>query len=64
MVDASMSIGESHRIADKISAAIKELFVCTLVTNHFEPCSCALDKEASCICFLSEDDMKAMKSKS
>jgi cation diffusion facilitator family transporter len=59
-VDASMSIGESHRITDMISVAIKERFPRTVVTIHIEPCNCALATEESCACQLSEDEQKAV----
>lgn len=63
-VDAFMSIDESHRITDMISEDIKKRFASTLITIHIEPCNCALAKEASCGCLLSEEDLKAVRVKS
>jgi cation diffusion facilitator family transporter len=62
-VDASMSIDESHRITDMISAAIKERFPGTLVTIHIEPCNCNLANEVSCGCLLCRDDLMAVRMK-
>lgn len=62
-VDESMSVDESHKITDMISAAIKERLAGTFVTIHIEPCNCALAKDASCGCLLSEDDLKAVRMK-
>jgi cation diffusion facilitator family transporter len=55
-VDAGMSIDESHRIADMMTCAIKQHYPGTTVTIHIEPCNCALSKEGSCGCLLSDED--------
>ena len=62
-VDASMSISESHRITDMISASIKECLPNTIVTIHIEPCNCTLATDESCGCQLSEDELKAIRAK-
>jgi cation diffusion facilitator family transporter len=51
LVDAVMSIDESHRIADVISCSIKQRYPGTTVTIHMEPCSCIKAKEEQCGCF-------------
>ncbi len=55
-VDAGMSIDESHRIADMMTCAIKQHYPGTTVTIHIEPCNCALAKDGSCGCLLSDED--------
>lgn len=55
-VDASMSIDESHRIADMMTCAIKQHYPGTTVTIHIEPCNCTLAKDDSCGCLLSDED--------
>jgi cation diffusion facilitator family transporter len=62
-VDASMSVDESHRIADMITCSIKQHFPETTVTIHIEPCNCATAKEGSCGCLLSEKEMRELKTK-
>jgi cation diffusion facilitator family transporter len=60
-VDASMSVDESHRIADMITCSIKQHYPGTTVTIHIEPCNCALAKEGSCGCLLSDQEKKDLK---
>ncbi|MHB8120457.1 MAG: cation diffusion facilitator family transporter [Methanothrix sp.] len=60
-VDASMSVDESHRIADMITCSIKQHYPGTTVTIHIEPCNCAMAKEGSCGCLLSEQEKKELK---
>ena len=60
-VDASMSVDESHRIADMITCSIKQHYPGTTVTIHIEPCNCAMAKEGSCGCLLSEKEKKELK---
>jgi cation diffusion facilitator family transporter len=60
-VDASMSVDESHRIADMITCSIKQHYPGTNVTIHIEPCNCALAKEGSCGCLLSEQEKKDLQ---
>jgi cation diffusion facilitator family transporter len=55
-VDASMSIDESHRIADMMTCAIKQHFPGTTVTIHIEPCNCSAEEKESCGCLLSGED--------
>jgi cation diffusion facilitator family transporter len=59
-VDASMSVDESHRIADMITCSIKQHYPGTMVTIHIEPCNCSIAKEGSCGCLLSEKDKNAL----
>jgi len=60
-VDASMSVDESHRITDMITCSIKQHYPGTTVTIHIEPCNCAMAKEGSCGCLLSEQEKKELK---
>ncbi|HUS76305.1 MAG TPA: cation diffusion facilitator family transporter [Methanothrix sp.] len=62
-VDATMSVDESHRITDMITCSIKERYPGTTVTIHIEPCNCALAKDGSCGCLLSEEAKRALTSK-
>lgn len=62
-VDASMSIDESHRIADMMTCAIKQHYPGTTVTIHIEPCNCALAKDDSCGCLLSDEDKRSLLKK-
>ena len=62
-VAASMSVDESHRITDMITCTIKQHYPGTTVTIHIEPCNCAIAKEGSCGCLLSEEDKKAIMTK-
>lgn len=59
-VDATMSVDESHRIADMITCSIKQHYPGTTVTIHIEPCNCAVAKEGSCGCLLSEKEKFAL----
>ena len=60
-VDAAMSVDESHRITDMLTCSIKEHYPGTTVSIHIEPCNCALAKEESCVCLLSEESRKRLK---
>ncbi|MFA6373335.1 MAG: cation diffusion facilitator family transporter [Methanothrix sp.] len=60
-VDASMSVDESHRIADMITCSIKQHYPGTAVTIHIEPCNCALSEDGSCGCLLSEKERRELK---
>lgn len=62
-VDAAMSVDESHRIADMITCSIKQHYPGTTVTIHIEPCNCAMAKEGSCGCLLSEKERQELKTK-
>ena len=62
-VDASMSVDESHRIADMITCSIKQHYPGTTVTIHIEPCNCTLTKDGSCGCLLSEKERQELKTK-
>lgn len=62
-VDAAMSVDESHRIADMITCTIKQHYPGTTVTIHIEPCNCAIAKEGSCGCLLSQEYKSAIMGK-
>jgi cation diffusion facilitator family transporter len=62
-VDASMSVDESHRIADMITCSIKQHYPGTTVTIHIEPCNCTMAKDGSCGCLLSENKRQELKTK-
>lgn len=57
-VEASMSIDESHRIADMITCSIKHCYPGTMVTIHIEPCNCTLANEETCGCLLKDERKK------
>ncbi|OPY54744.1 MAG: ferrous iron efflux protein F [Methanosaeta sp. PtaU1.Bin112] len=59
-VDASMSVDESHRITDMVADSIKQHYPGTTVTIHIEPCNCALSKEGSCGCLLSDQEKREL----
>jgi len=62
-VDANMSIDESHRIADMMTCSIKQCYPGTTVTIHIEPCNCALAKDDSCGCLLSDEEKRNIQTK-
>jgi len=57
-MDASMSVDESHRVADMITCSIKQHYPGTLVTIHIEPCNCSKGMEESCGCILSDAEKR------
>jgi len=63
IVDPSMSIDESHRIADMITCSIKQKYPDTTVNIHIEPCNCNFEVEGKCDCLLSAEDKEAIKVK-
>jgi cation diffusion facilitator family transporter len=62
-MDASMSVEESHRVADMITCSIKQHYPGTLVTIHIEPCNCSKAEEESCGCILSDAEKKVVMAK-
>ncbi len=60
-VDASMSVDESHRIADMITYSIEQHYPGTTVTIHIEPCNCAIAKEGSCGCLLTQEERNELR---
>lgn len=60
-VDAGLSVDESHRISDMITCGIKQHYPGTSVTIHIEPCNCALAKNESCGCLLSDEDKRSIR---
>lgn len=63
VVDPSMSIDESHRIADMITCSIKQQYPGTTVNIHIEPCKCSFEAEGKCNCLLSAENKEALKEK-
>lgn len=62
-VDPSMSIEESHGIAEKVSSTIKQQYPDTTINIHIEPCNCDFTTEGNCNCFLSTEEKEAIKEK-
>jgi len=50
VVDSSMSVENSHRLSDRIEAAIKSLFPQAVVTVHMEPCGKECEKDCTSAC--------------
>ena len=63
IVEPSMSIDESHRIADMVTCSIKQQYPGTTVNIHIEPCNCASITEGKCDCLLSTEEREALKDK-
>ncbi|HWQ20213.1 MAG TPA: cation diffusion facilitator family transporter [Methanotrichaceae archaeon] len=63
IVDPSMSIDESHRIADMVTCSIKQQYSGTTVNIHIEPCNCNPAIGGKCDCLLSAEDKEAIKGK-
>ena len=61
IVNPSMSIDESHRIADMVTCSIKQQFPGTTVNIHIEPCKCNPEAEVKCNCLLSAENKEALK---
>lgn len=61
VVDAKMSVDESHTLAEVMTNAIKEHYPCSLVTIHIEPCDGSCKDGCACGCLLSEEDRQAIK---
>jgi len=60
IVGPSMTIDESHRIADMLTCSIKQQFPGATVHIHIEPCNCHSATESKCNCFLNEEDKEAL----
>lgn len=60
-VDAGMSVDESHRITEMISATIKEHYPGITVIMHTEPCNGTCSSERNEDCLLSDDEKKKDK---
>jgi cation diffusion facilitator family transporter len=56
LVDAQMTVEQSHSIADHVTDAIREHFPDTLLTIHIEPCKGYCDADCSNDCLLSSDE--------
>lgn len=60
IVGPSMTIDESHRIADMLTCSIKQQFPGAAVHIHIEPCNCHSASESKCTCFLNAEDKEAI----
>ena len=60
IVDPSMTIDESHRVADMLTCSIKQQYPGTTVHIHIEPCDCNSAIEGKCDCFFSAEDKKIL----
>lgn len=56
LVDADMSVDESHRLNDKIVSAIKQHLDNAVVTIHIEPCGVECKPECIQGCLLTEEE--------
>ncbi|OYV08336.1 MAG: cation diffusion facilitator family transporter [Methanosaeta sp. ASP1-1] len=63
IVDPSMTIDESHRIADMLTCSIKQQYPGTTVHIHIEPCDCNSTIEGKCDCLLSPEDKEVLLGK-
>ena len=63
IVDPSMTIDESHRIADMLTCSIKQQYPGTTVHIHIEPCDCNSTNEGKCECLLSPEDKEVLLGK-
>jgi cation diffusion facilitator family transporter len=63
MVDSSMTVEQSHQIADRIENDIHNHFTEAKVTIHVEPCNGYCTPECSKDCLLSEEERKAIEKK-
>jgi len=63
IVDPSMTIDESHRIADMLTCSIKQQYPGTTVHIHIEPCDCNSTNEGKCDCLLSSEDKEVLLGK-
>jgi len=60
LVDAGMSVDESHKLHDDIVGTIKERFPASSVTIHVEPCDLSCKPECVHGCFLTDDDRASL----
>ncbi|HQF16119.1 MAG TPA: cation diffusion facilitator family transporter [Methanotrichaceae archaeon] len=58
LVDAQMSVEESHRLTEVMSDSIREHYPCTVVTIHIEPCDGSCPKSCKSNCLLTEEQRK------
>lgn len=61
VVDARMSVDESHSLAEVMTSAIREHYPCSLVTIHIEPCDGSCKESCASGCLLSEEDRQAIR---
>jgi cation diffusion facilitator family transporter len=62
-VDPSMSVEDSHKIADELSSRIENHFLNTNVTVHIEPCDGRCDDDCLPGCLLPENEQKSVMQK-
>jgi len=63
IVAPSMTIDESHRIADMLTCSIKQQFPGATVHIHIEPCNCHSVIKSKCNCFLNAGDKEVLLGK-
>jgi cation diffusion facilitator family transporter len=61
LVNAKMSVEESHRITDEISDKIERHFAGTNVNIHIEPCDGICAPSCSSDCMMSEEERKILR---
>jgi cation diffusion facilitator family transporter len=61
LVNSRMSVEESHRICDDITAAIEKQFAGTNVNIHIEPCDGLCAPSCSSDCMKSEEERKILR---
>jgi cation diffusion facilitator family transporter len=61
LVDAHMSVEESHALAEEVDHAVEEQFPHASVTVHVEPCHGDCDANCSEGCMLGEDEREAVR---
>lgn len=63
LVDAGISVDESHRITEMILATINEHYPGITVVTHTDPCNGTCSPECKEDCLLSDDDRRAIRFK-
>jgi cation diffusion facilitator family transporter len=61
LVNSKMSVEESHRISDDITAAIEQHFAGANVNIHIEPCDGLCAPGCSSDCMMNEDERKILR---
>ncbi|MEW6263636.1 MAG: cation diffusion facilitator family transporter [Thermodesulfobacteriota bacterium] len=61
LVDAGMSVDESHRITDQVAGALEEHYPDLSVTIHIEPCHGDCEPECEDGCLLDKNDRHAVR---
>jgi cation diffusion facilitator family transporter len=63
LVDAEMSVDESHRITDMLTRSIQEHYPDSTITIHIEPCNGECTTKCHGDCLLNEKDRKAIRAR-